>query len=190
MVAIANLAQQQTESCGVMINQSPEDLDGECDATEVPSEFVLYKGLRVYKDGKIERRLKRAGWREIPNKVNCDSGYNCIKMYDKKSAKRHRIIKAAYTPEFDIKNPKHVVDHINHDKIDNSLNNLRVVTQQGNQWNRRGKGYSFNKKSGKYQVNITINNKVTYIGSYKTKEEARDAYLLAKEKYHVITALC
>ena len=110
-------------------------------------EFVIYKGLRVYQDGKIERKLKKAGWREIPNRAN-NKGYNCIRMYDRKMFKRHRIVKAAYTPEFNIDDPKQVIDHIDHDTINNSLRNLRVVSQQGNQWNRKGKGYSLNKTSG------------------------------------------
>lgn len=152
-------------------------------------DFVIYKGLRVYQDGKIERKLKKAGWREIPNRAN-NQGYNCIRMYDGKTAKRHRIVKAAYTPEFNIEDPKQQVDHIDHDTIHNSLRNLRVVSHQGNQWNRRGKGYSYHKATGKFQVTISINNKVKYVGCYKTEEEARNAYLAEKEKHHVITPLC
>ena len=45
------------------------------------------------------------------------------------------------------------------------------------------KGYSFDKRDGKYYSFHYINNKRIGLGSYKSSEEAHAAYLKAKEEY-------
>jgi hypothetical protein len=37
--------------------------------------------------------------------------------------------------------PKHTIDHINRDKLDNRIENLRDVTHSVNNFNRKPKGY-------------------------------------------------
>ena len=77
------------------------------------------------------------------------------------------------------------VDHINGIKHDNRRSNLRIVTRQENSHNMRSaKGYSWSKSRSKYKANITLNNKIIYLGYYKTETEARQAYLAAKRIYH------
>jgi len=79
------------------------------------------------------------------------------------------------------------VDHINHNRLDNRKSNLRIVTRQQNHFNRsKVKGYIWNKSSKKWQAYIVINRKKIHLGYFDTEEEARNAYLLAKEKYHKI----
>ena len=79
------------------------------------------------------------------------------------------------------------IDHINGVKYDNRICNLRSVTHQQNQWNFvNAKGYSWNKSSNKWQSRIQVNRKLICLGTYNTEEEARQAYLNAKEKYHII----
>jgi hypothetical protein len=79
------------------------------------------------------------------------------------------------------------IDHINCVRDDNRICNLRAVTTQQNQWNRNtAKGYYFNKQIKKYKAQIVLNRKHIYLGSYNTPEQARAAYLQAKEKYHKI----
>lgn len=79
------------------------------------------------------------------------------------------------------------LDHINGVKDDNRLCNLRSVTLQQNQWNRHNsKGYSWNKLKNKWQSHITFNWKRYHLGYFNTEEEARQAYLNAKEIYHTI----
>ena len=46
------------------------------------------------------------------------------------------------------------------------------------------KGYHFRK--GIYETSICVNNKRIYLVSFKMEEEAHQAYLEAKAKYHVI----
>ena len=79
------------------------------------------------------------------------------------------------------------IDHINRIKNDNRICNLRAVTHQQNNFNRGNvKGYSWQNDVNKYRADIRLNNKTIYLGLYKTEQEARNAYLQAKEKYHVI----
>jgi hypothetical protein len=81
------------------------------------------------------------------------------------------------------------IDHINGIRDDNRICNLRSVTRQKNQWNRTtAKGYykQIYKNSIYYIAQIYINKKGVYLGSYNTEEKAKQAYINAKEKYHII----
>ena len=78
------------------------------------------------------------------------------------------------------------IDHINGDKKDNRILNLRAVTRQQNQWNfTKAKGYCFDKHSNKYKSCIRINGKSKHIGNFNTELEAREAYLNAKKIFHI-----
>lgn len=79
------------------------------------------------------------------------------------------------------------IDHINSIKYDNRIENLRAVTKHQNQWNRQKvKGYTYDKNRKKWKSNLEYNNKKIYLGYYNTEDEARQAYLNAKQIYHVI----
>jgi hypothetical protein len=79
------------------------------------------------------------------------------------------------------------LDHINSIRNDNRIENLRSVTRNQNQWNRKtAKGYSWDKSKNKYKAEIKFNQTKKHLGLFETKEEARQAYLNAKQIYHVI----
>lgn len=79
------------------------------------------------------------------------------------------------------------IDHINGIPNDNRICNLRNVNQNKNQWNRKAaKGYYLNKDVNKYVSQIAVNKRIIYLGIYSSEQEARQAYLNAKEKYHII----
>jgi hypothetical protein len=79
------------------------------------------------------------------------------------------------------------IDHINHDRGDNRLENLRLVTCQQNHFNRSGvKGFSWHKKTGKWRSYIKINGVLKSIGYTDCMLEARAKYLRAKSIYHII----
>lgn len=153
-------------------------------------DYREYMGLRIWWDGTVKRHFKRKGWTIVENTPNQTKGYNRIKINGKYWF-RHRLVMAAYKPAFDINNKKHGIDHIDENKLNNSMDNLRVVTQSHNQMNISSvKGYSWHKKKGKFQAHIKVNTKQKFLGAFDTEEEARDAYLAAKEKYHVIEEIC
>lgn len=72
------------------------------------------------------------------------------------------------------------VDHINHDGLDNRLENLRICTHSDNNHNQRVPinntsgitGVFFNKGSGKWGIGITVCGVRKRVCSFKTKEEA------------------
>ena len=78
-----------------------------------------------------------------------------------------------------------VVDHINHNRLDNRKCNLRICTHTENNRNqnkqRRNtssqyKGVCWNKKSNKWQATITINKRYKYLGLYESELEASIVY--------------
>jgi hypothetical protein len=129
--------------------------------------------------------------RKSTNKpVKCLDAYGYIQVgYCKKMYKAHRLIWAIVYEEF----PKGQIDHINGNRSDNKLANLRVVTQQQNAHNKQSKnrrnksgyvGVSWNKSSSKWQAAIGSNKKTIYLGVFSTPEDAHLAYLNAKKLWH------
>ena len=86
--------------------------------------------------------------------------------------------------------PKGELDHINGDRTDNRICNLREVDHQGNMKNlaRRSDnssgitGVSYAKRDGVYIAYITIDKRMSVIGRFKTLEEAADARKEAEAK--------
>lgn len=81
------------------------------------------------------------------------------------------------------------IDHINLDKLDNRLSNLREASRSQNganvgipAHNTSGfKGVSFNSKSGRWTAQISARGKRYYLGSHSTAEAAARAYDHAAE---------
>ncbi len=77
------------------------------------------------------------------------------------------------------------VDHINGNTFDNRKENLRLCNRSQNNINRPNtKGYYFNKNLSKYQSEIWVYGKKTYLGLSLTEEEAREKYENAVHKYY------
>ena len=72
------------------------------------------------------------------------------------------------------------IDHINRNRSDNRIENLRAVTRSVNLHNQEGKGYY--KNGNKFRATISLNNRSVGLGSYATECAARLAYLMAKLK--------
>ena len=85
-----------------------------------------------------------------------------------------------------ITDPKIQVDHVNHDTLDNRKYNLRAGPQSMNQQNTRRKlnnksGYKgVNVSSGnrrkKFQAEIRVNGKATFLGRFEKADDAARAY--------------
>ena len=79
------------------------------------------------------------------------------------------------------------IDHIDRNRSNNKISNLRYVTKSKNQHNRNNtKGYCLDKENNKFLSPISLNNKSIHLGYFDTEEEAKQAYLEAKKTYHTI----
>lgn len=77
-----------------------------------------------------------------------------------------------------------VVDHINHNTVDNRMSNLRVVTHQVNSFNiKKQQGVKFRKDLGKWRVRMLVDGKEMFFGHYSNYEEALAARKEAERKY-------
>ena len=161
-------------------------------------EFVLKnRRLRLHPDGVMYCRAYRNG-QETKNEKWYEVTFHKIKGYERcsisvdgkdRTFSKHRLVKLAHDPTFDIfdVSPSNCIDHENHTRDDNSNENLRVVTNQQNNFNRSGvKGYSWDKARKKWKAEIVLDGKSEYLGRFETEEEARNAYLEAKAKLHII----
>lgn len=102
-----------------------------------------------------------------------------------------------------ITNSDLVVDHINHNTLDNTRANLRAVTKKSNSQSQIKKhtdntsGFigAFKTKRNKYIAKVSNGNKPVYLGTYATAEEASSVYRKWKEsnglvKQGAYTAAC
>jgi len=88
--------------------------------------------------------------------------------------------------------PNGQIDHINGDRLDNRIKNLRVVTQQQNAFNRvlyknnssGVKGVSWSIAQQAWHAQIRVTGKRIHLGFFKSKNDAANAYAAASAKFH------
>jgi len=162
-------------------------------------EFVLKnRRLRLHPDNVIYVRSYRHGvetkngrWQEINFTIGTNGYYSCCLTYDDGVLRllKHRIVYYAHNQDWDIwdSSTDNMIDHINRKRNDNRIENLRVVTNSQNQMNRdEVNGYTWHR--GKWRADIKVDGKTIHIGYFENKEDARAAYLEAKQKYHIISS--
>jgi len=124
---------------------------------------------------------KRAGTRYLDR----GSYYYQVCIF-KKIYKVHRIIWLMKNRTW-----PNIIDHIDHNGANNNIDNLRSVTHQENQKNRRMSvyntsgitGVSMTKQNGKWRASIKVCGKQKYIGYYDDFFEAVCARKSAEIKY-------
>jgi len=78
--------------------------------------------------------------------------------------------------------PTGMLDHTNGDKLDNRIGNLREATSQQNNWNKKMKATNTSGfigvtvRTNTYQAKIKKDGESIFIGSFKTPEDAHEAY--------------
>lgn len=123
--------------------------------------------------GDIAGTIHRTGYRMI-----------CI---DRRKYLAHRLVWLYVNGEW----PRHQVDHIDGDKLNNRITNLRDVSVTVNQQNQRKAGrrnktgfLGVTLNGGRFKATIVIDGKQKYLGSYAKPEIAHAAYLDAKRMHH------
>ena len=137
----------------------------------------------------------RFTWRIAPRGHKAGSQAGCIDSYGYvviriagAGHKAHRLAWLIAYGEW----PDDQIDHINGDRSDNRIANLRDVSTQINQQNQRRARTNnrssgllgVTRKRGRWQAQIETNGKNVFLGCYSTKEDAHSAYLKAKRQRH------
>lgn len=97
--------------------------------------------------------------------------------------KVHQVVWLLHTGEF----PTSPIDHVNRDRRDNRIENLRLVSDVENQQNLvastvASAGTWRSPRSGRFCARLTYRGKKIYLGYFDTVEEANLAYRNAKRK--------
>ena len=143
--------------------------------------IATFTDIFEYRDGEIFNKVKRANSEpagKIAGGFDKSSGYFRVGVKGK-SYLVHRVIFAmhhGYLPK--------LVDHIDGDKLNNKIENLREATRGQNVVNSGVrcdnsfglKGVTFHKASGKFAAQSFKDGKRVHIGLFSTPEEAGQAY--------------
>ena len=127
---------------------------------------------------KIQKDFNNLNWSITKN----HNGLYAQKRVNKKNIYLHRYI---------MNNPNGIVDHINHNTLDNRKENLRITNNSNNlrngnirKNNKSGiNGVYYDKKRNKYSASIKVNYKNIFLGRFKTLEEAIKIRKQAELKY-------
>ncbi len=108
----------------------------------------------------------------------------------------HKLVANTF---LDNPNDKDCIDHIDNDKLNNNITNLRYATKSENQYNRKinknntsgFKGVSYHSKTQKWDANIKIDGITVHLGRFTNKEDAIEARILkANQVFGVYTNEC
>jgi len=155
------------------------------DKKAIDQDYVL--SAFDYQDGQLIRKIGRIN--EIGSIAGCvhkGTGYVHIKI-KAKAFKAHRLIflyHYGYFPEF--------VDHIDGNKQNNRIENLREASKQENCQNQKVrwtnssgvKGVSWHKVNKKWKVALCKNYRSYYFGTYEDKELAELVSMEATDLLH------
>lgn len=84
------------------------------------------------------------------------------------------------------------VDHINGDRLDNRIENLRLANRNENSWNQKikasntsgVKGVSWDKTAKKWRAQCMVNGVKCFIGRFNSISDAERAVVSFREKFH------
>ena len=147
---------------------------------------VLRKAVSYSEDGFFIWNVKDGTDRETKRFNTRHAGKKCLGVLDRYGylmlqingvgLKYHRAVFAFHKGFF-----PETVDHINHIRCDNRIDNLRAATRSEQQWNKAKPPRGVCNQRGVWKAFIRINGKRTYLGSFKDVELAESAYKAAAE---------
>jgi hypothetical protein len=93
--------------------------------------------------------------------------------------------------------PSEHLDHVNHNRSDNRLCNLREASNSENMQNRAGPTVRSTTGTlgvgvmpgGRFRAQIVVEGKNTYLGCFDSVEDAESAYLAAKARLHPFSTM-
>ena len=140
-------------------------------------------------DGELWRKeyvdqLGHKRFRKIVENIANANGY-CDVRFKGRNVRYHRIIWVLLNGDIPAEMD---IDHIDGNRVNNNVNNLRLVTRRENTQNqvkhRNGKlvGCSYVKQHRKWRTQIQVNGKTYHLGRFDTEQEAHDIYKKALEE--------
>ena len=144
---------------------------------------IGYEGVyAVSEEGRVFN-LKR-GVEITPHDIG---GYLCVKLRIDNKIKNYRVHRLVFEAFKGRIISNLVIDHIDGDKHNNHISNLRQISSRENtnigilaaRKNNLPIGVRYYKKNNKYGASISIENENFYLGIYDTPEEAHKVYLNA-----------
>ena len=153
---------------------------------EIDPAYVRH--LFDYKDGSLYWRVNR-GYQQCAGKRagrTTPAGYVSIEV-DNIPHQAHRLIWAYHFGSTDL-----FIDHIDGDRSNNRIENLRSCDKTQNAHNRKRckrnktgvKGVRVRPDSGKFEARITLHKRRYVLGSYDDLELAELVVCMAREKLH------
>lgn len=133
------------------------------------------KGELILADLEDYEKLKLHSW------CISKTGY-AVSNINKKTTKLHRYL-------LELTDPSVVVDHINHNPLDNRKCNMRICTAHENSLNQRGtKGRTLpvgicEQPNGRYNAEISVSGRTIHLGTFNTIDEALEVRKEAEIKY-------
>lgn len=129
-------------------------------------------------------------WRTPPGSmvgVPSTGGYRAVYVPGAGQFTEHRLVWLYVYGHF----PPDDIDHINGDRTDNRINNLRLATRSQNNMNARKrtvnksgfKGVSWHSGAHKWRATIMLDRHQTHLGFYDAPELAHAAYVAAAQKH-------
>ena len=155
-------------------------------AEQVTQELV--RKMFEYRDGKLFRKITRSQRNKVGDEAGTleKSGYKRFSI-DGKHYRVHRIVWLYHYGEF----PDGQIDHINHDRTDNRIENLEMKSNLANARNQRVRknntsgalGVTWFKRDKKWRAAIQVLSKNIHLGYFDTIEEAISMRLTANDHY-------
>ena len=141
-----------------------------------------------YKEGALYWKIKRSHNAKVGDECGYRSstGY-IIFEYENKCYTAHRVIWQLFNGEI----PDGLeIDHIDRDRSNNLVENLRLSTRKENAANsslsKRNtsgfRGVSYDKRRSKFFAQIVFNKQKQFLGYFETAEQASQAYNYSAEK--------
>ena len=151
--------------------------------------FKSYYDYDVYEDGRVWSNKSNIFLKQRLDKDGYQTVGLWIKNVKRKTYSVHRLMGELFLPNF---NNLPEIDHIDRNKLNNSLFNLKWETYSNQSHNQKiystntsgVKGVSYNKKNGKWIGSMMINKKRP-TRQFKTKEEA----ILYRKELEVLSKL-
>lgn len=142
--------------------------------------------LFFYQDGNLVRKTTVAANAKAGSIAGSLHNMGYVQVYvDGKNYLLHRLVYLYHKGYMPI-----LLDHINRNKQDNRIENLREATYSQNQQNKKVqitnrmqlKGAVFHPDKNKWQARIHMDKKKISLGYFDTAEQAHDAYKVAAKQ--------